>query len=297
MPNVPIEDIGGGGPKVFGLPIDRDLMFSNHKGIFKKRIEKRQRKLIVKLAFLKPFLKRGEKLLLVTTCYSPLGSPGQYLTGFIFIYLKRSLLVFTNMRVFHIPTTSNYKYRFSLAEIEYDGCSTIDLRGGVLNVLYAKFNKVEFFRKVAVRERRKLRSLLGTHIKPSGLKGAVSDRNFLCPRCAGSLIRGEYRCEHCQLKFKSKIKAVFLSILVPGGGYLYARQYLIGLLCALVEIFLLIYFAFSLLDTIRGISGSILYAVVTGAIYLALKTIALIHSTELLSEFIPATTRVDERVR
>ena len=229
MPIVPIEDIGGGGPKVFGLPIDRDLMFSNHKGIFKKRIEKRQRKLIVKLAFLKPFLKRGEKLLLVTTCYSPLSSLGQYLTGFIFVYLKRSLLVFTNMRVFHIPTTPNYKYRFSLAQIDYDGCSAIDLKGGLLSFVFARFNKIEFFRNVGISERRKLRSLLGTHIKSSGLKEAASDRNFLCPRCTDLLIRGEYRCEHCQLKFKSKIKAVLMSVIVPGGGYLYARQYLIGL--------------------------------------------------------------------
>lgn len=293
MPGVPIEEIGGGGPKIFGLPIDRDLMFSNHRGLFKKRIEKRQRKLIVKLAFLKPFLKRGEKLLLVTTCYSPLGSLGQYLTGFLFIYLKRSLLVFTNMRVFHVPTTPNYKYRHSLAQIDYNGCSAINLKGGVLNVVFARFNKIEFFRNVRVGERRKLRALLETHIKTRGLKEAMSGRNFLCPRCTRALVPGEYRCERCQLKFKSKVKAILMSVLVPGGGYLYARHYLLGLLCAAVEIFLLVYFVFALLDAIQGLSASIPYAVVTGAIYLTIKTIALIHSTELPSEFIPATARVE----
>ena len=47
------------GPQIFGLPIDREALFSNHKGIYKKRIEKRQRHLIVKMTFLKPFLKKG----------------------------------------------------------------------------------------------------------------------------------------------------------------------------------------------------------------------------------------------
>ena len=44
-------------PKVFGLPVDRDVLFSNHKNIHKKRIEKRQRKLFVKLGPLKPFFR------------------------------------------------------------------------------------------------------------------------------------------------------------------------------------------------------------------------------------------------
>ena len=98
---------------IFGLPVDPKVLFSNHKDIYKKRIEKRQRKLIIKLSFIRPFLKKNEQLLLITTGYSPLNSLAQYLTGFIFVYLKRSLFVFTNYRILHIPTTSKYKYRNS----------------------------------------------------------------------------------------------------------------------------------------------------------------------------------------
>ena len=46
------EPTGMLGPQIFGLPIDRETLFSNHKQVYKKRIEKRQRRLIVKLAFL-----------------------------------------------------------------------------------------------------------------------------------------------------------------------------------------------------------------------------------------------------
>ena len=292
MSYAPVDEIGGGGPKVFGLPVDPGLMFSNYKGIHKKRIEKRQRKLIVKLAFLKPFLKRGEKLLLVSTCYSPLGSLGQYLTGFVFIYLKRSLLVFTNRRILHVPTTPGYNYRQSLAQIDYDGCSAINLKRGVLNILYAKFNRVETFRNVAMSERRKIRALLQIHIKPRGLKTEFSKRNFLCPQCTRPLVQNSFKCEHCQLKFKSKFVAVLMAILLPGGGYFYARHYMIGLLSAAVEIFLLFYFGISLQDTIQGLSGSLLYAVVIGAIYLVIKIITVIHSTEFVSEYIPAKTKL-----
>ena len=111
------QPIGLQGPQIFGLPVDREVLFSNHKGIYKKRIEKRQRKLIVKLSFLKPFLKNNEHIQLVTTGYSPLNSLAQYLTGFIFIYLKRSLFVFTNYRILHIPATSSYKYNNSIAQV------------------------------------------------------------------------------------------------------------------------------------------------------------------------------------
>ena len=70
--------------QIFGLPVDRKTLFSNHKKVYKKRIEKRQRKLIIKLPFLKPFLKRGEHILMITTGYSPLASIAQYVTGFVF---------------------------------------------------------------------------------------------------------------------------------------------------------------------------------------------------------------------
>ena len=39
-----------------GLPFDADTMFADHKGVFKPRIEKKQRKLAGKLLFLKEFL-------------------------------------------------------------------------------------------------------------------------------------------------------------------------------------------------------------------------------------------------
>ena len=126
------------GSQIFGLPVDREILFSNYKGIYKKRVEKRQRKLIVKISFLKPFLKKGEHVLLVSTGYSPLNGLAQYLTGFVFVYLKRSLFVFTNYRILHIPATSSYNYKNSISQLVYAGCQSVELKGGTLMVEHVR---------------------------------------------------------------------------------------------------------------------------------------------------------------
>lgn len=98
--------------KVFGLPVDLAVIFSNYKNAYKKRIEKRQR------WFRSLFLEIDEKILQVTTGYSPTTIFEKMGVGWGFVYLKRSLLVFTDRRIFHVPTTEPRKtpskpsYRF-----------------------------------------------------------------------------------------------------------------------------------------------------------------------------------------
>jgi len=292
MADKAFEPTGMMGPQIFGLPVDKETLFSNHKKIYKKRIENRQRKLIVKLPFLKPFLKTGEKILLVSTGYSPITSLAQYATGFLFVYLKRSLFVFTNHRIFHVPTTPNYQFKDAIAQIYYDGCQSISLKGGTLVVQYAKFGKMEKFRAIALSERKKIRALLKS--KPfSGTKTQLGERFHLCPQCTRPLSIGKYVCESCQLKFKNKIVAYIIAIIFPGGGYFYTRHYLIGLLNAIVETFLLAYIAVTLQNVLNKIEGSLKYLAMMGAIYLAVKIISVIHSTHFINEFVPRKKQIE----
>jgi len=291
MADKTFEPTGIMGPQIFGLPVDRETLFSNHKKIYKKRIENRQRKLIVKLSFLKPFLKTGEKILQVSTGYSPIAFLAQYVTGFLFVYLKRSLFVFTNHRIFHVPTTPNYKFKQSLSQIYYAGCQSIELKGGTLVVQYAKSGKIEKFKAMALPERKKIRALLKQ--KPfSSTKSQVGERFHLCPQCTRLLTVAKYVCESCGLKFKNKILAYILAILFPGGGYFYTRNYLIGLLDAAVEIFLLVYIAVILQDVLNGVEGNMGKMLVLGAIFAAVKIISVIHSTHFVNEFIPRKKEV-----
>ena len=282
-------------PHIFGLPVDRNILFSNHKEVYKKRTEKRQRKLFVKIGSLKPFLRRNESILLVTTGYSPLNSPAQYLTGFVFSYLKRSIFVFTNQRIIHLPTTSTYKYKNSIAQIAYTGCQSIVMKGGTLIVQYAKFGRVEKFKAIAVRERKKIRALLKKNIPLSGTKGHLAGRIHLCPRCAHRLVEKKYECANCQLNFKSRLVAAILAILVPGGGYFYVRQFLIGALDAVLELFLLIYSVFLIRNFYDQVPVSMIYLVVIPLLFLYIKITAIIHSNHFTAEFIPTQKNIKPR--
>ena len=276
------------GSKIFGLPVDREILLSNHKNVYKKRVEKRQRKLIVKLAFLKPFLRNGEKILLITTGYSPLSSAAQYLTGFLFVYLKRAMYIFTNYRIFHIPVTATVSYKSSIAQIDYTGCKSIGLTGGTLVVQYAKYGKSDRFKSIAVSERKKIRALLKNTIPLSGTNNQLAARIHLCPKCTHSLVKGRYTCENCNLKFKSKRVAALSSIFIPGGGYFYIRHYLLGSINAVLEIFLLLYSAFLINHYINHVPVSLIHLVAAPLIFLYVKIAALFHSTHFIDEFIPA---------
>jgi hypothetical protein len=274
-------------PKVFGLPVDRKVLFSNHKDIYKKRIEKRQRKLFVKLGPIKPFLRRNEHIILVTTGYAPLNSLGQYLTGFAFSYLKRSLFVFTNQRIIHIPATTSYKYKDSLAQMAFAGCQSITLKRGTLIVQYANSGAIEKFKAIAAQERKKIRALLKKSIPLSGTKAQLAGRIHICPQCARRLTEKKYECSNCKLKFKSGLMAELLAIVIPGGGYFYVRHFLIGAIAAVLEIFLLIWSIMLLQDFHNQVPVNMLYLAGIPALYLYIKITAIIHSTHFIADFIP----------
>jgi hypothetical protein len=62
---------------------------------------------------------------------------------------------------------------------------------------------------------------------------------------------------------------------------------LIGVLDAIVEIFLLVYIAVALQNVLNNIKGGLMYLLVCCAIFLAIKTISVIHSVHFIQEFIP----------
>ena len=230
--------------------------------------------------------------MLVTTGYSPLSSLGNYLTGFAFSYLKRSLFVFTNLRIIHVPTTVSYKYKNSLAQIAYAGCQSITLKRGTLVVQYAKLRLVEKFKAIAVQERKKIRALLKKNIPTSGTRGHLAGRMHLCPRCGHRLAEKKFECAKCQLDFKGRFLGALLAILFPGGGYFYVRQYFIGAMAAVLELFLLIYSAFLIRDFHNQVPVNMIYLVAVPVSYLYVKITAIIHSNHFIAEFIPTKKNI-----
>ena len=269
----------------FALPLDREILFSNYKGDYKKGIEKRQTKLLKKTPFLKNFLNEDERILLITTGCSPTSFLEQLLTGWIFIYLKRSLLIFTNSRIFHIPTKRNYSYRNSIAQILYSDCKSIQIKGRKLIVEYKNGMKEKFL-YIARKEKRKIKALLPT-ISFEGPLSKTQKRTHLCPRCTADLDEGKYICENCYLEFKNKDEAKKISLIYPGGGYFYTRHPFLGISDAIVETILIILVILSLINMVKGVQGSGVNLFTFAILVVFEKALSVYHSNHFVKEFIP----------
>ena len=267
------------------LPLDREILFSNHKGTSKKRVEKRQKRLLKNVAFLKNFLKEDERILLITTGCSPASILEQFLTGWIFVYLKRSLFIFTNKRIFHVPTKRNYSYRHSIAHILYPDCDSIQLKGSKLVAVY-KNGKKEKFIYIARNERKKIKALLPT-LSFEGYLREIQKRVHLCPRCTKELEEEKYVCPYCFLEFKEKDKAKKISLIYPGGGYFYTRHPFLGISDAIVETILLVLVIVSFIDVTKGVKGSGIELFIFGIALVIEKAISVYHSNHFIKEYIP----------
>jgi hypothetical protein len=286
----PVGTIGVVQSKIFGLPVDRKVLFSNHKNVYKKKIEKRQRNLIIKLPFLKFFIRNTEKVLCVTTGHTPITVLEKLAIGWFFIYLKRCLLVFTDQRVLSFPTTPNYKYRNTVSEIPYGICNAIRMKGRNLVIEYKKTGAVEKFFSLARKEKKKITNLLKNITFKSAGSSAIK-RTSLCPRCVSVLAEKTRTCKGCELKFKTKLSATLLAIVLPGGGYFYVRQYFLGTMVALLEIALFSAAAIAINDFNSGIQINYLW-LITAPVLILEKIIAVIHAHIFIEDFIPKPRKI-----
>jgi hypothetical protein len=274
---------GLGGPHA--LPIDAGIMFADHKGVHKPRIEKKQLKLVEKVTFLKEFLEDGEQLLAVTTAVSPTSFLEQWTTGFIFVYVKRCILVFTDRRVFHIPTTSSFDYRGSVAEFRYGDLDSIAQKGSRLKVAYKSGNK-EVFLYIRGSERKKIRKLLQSTDLFSA-PGGAGERVHRCPKCTQTLEADRFDCPSCAKEFKSRTKARNLSLWLPGGGYFYTGHPYLGVIDAAVEILFLAVIISSLIPSAANPDGDLALAAIF-AVFLAIeKAITVYHANHFVKEYLP----------
>jgi len=166
------------------------------------------------------------------------------------------------------------------------------MSGKSLVVEYAKYGKEEKFIGIAGKEKNKIKQLLKTiHLEAE--EGEASKRTHLCPRCTNELSKDNYVCESCKLKFKTNAVAIIVSIIFPGGGYFFTRQYFLGIIAALTEIVLLIYLATSLVNTLNGAKNGIFSLAIYSFAILFVKAISILHSLDFIKEFIPKKKKVN----
>lgn len=278
---------------IFGLPVDRQVIFSNHKQLYRKRIEARQRNLIIKVSFIDFFLSCDEKIIFLTTGYSPVSVLEQIVAGPAFLYFNRALFVFTNKRIFHIPTYFSHSYRHSLSQIPYSDCLKMSVKGRSL-VIHYKNGDEEIFPYIGRLERKKIIALFRS-ISPDRQKNLKGQRQYICPRCARLLPTETACCPGCNLKFKNRHQATLRSILLPGGGYFYSRYRLAGVLVGLIEILIFDWFIFSYRLFAQGFGKGLPMMSLSLIILVILKVIAATHANLIVQQPIPECTSFERR--
>jgi len=288
--------------EIFGLCVNTGIAFSNHKGVYKKGVEKRQRKLLENIGYIKPFLDDGEQILLVTNGSSPMSLLEQLFTGSIIYYLKRSHFIFTNKRIFHVPVklpifflSPMGRYRDSISQILYSDCEFIKQKGRTLKVKY-KSGKKESFYHIEGKEKKKAKVLLQS-VSLAGKPSVFERRMHLCPRCQGMLIQNHFECPHCELLFKSKKEAMKISVWCPGGGYFYTRHPVLGVFDAISEAFIMFAICVNAVDALKGFEGAVAGIVIFGIALIIEKIGTISHSNHFLKEFIPVDKDVVPFVR
>lgn len=271
---------------IFGVPVDRKTIFSDYKGNYKSRIEKRQRKLIVKTTFIKFFLHHDERIRCLTTGYSPITAVEQLLTGLAFLLFKRAIFVFTDKRILHIPTRFNRSSFSAISQIMYEDCKNIRLKGRTLCVTYNN-GKEDQFPYIGRKERRKLKVLLSNHLLKPKAFGQFNKRVHLCPSCTNILNPQNTICPTCKLDFKSAWQARIRSYLIPGGGYFYSHHRLFGALIGAAEIAVLLKLAIDWIAVNQGLAVNLGLTAVLLAGLLGEKLIAAFHAQQLIQNFIP----------
>lgn len=266
-----------------GLPINRDIMFSNHKGVYKKGVEKRQAKLLKKVPFIKSFLMEGEEIQTITTGCSPITVLEQLLMGWVVFYVKRSLFVFTDKRIFHIPAKTDFSYRSSIAQVAYWDCKSIKIKGRSLVVEYADGKKEKFY-YMAAKEKKKLKTLF-KDMSFADYQAKTEKRVHLCPRCTEKLEADRYTCSNCDLEFKNKEKARKISILFPGGGYFYTGHPFLGLGDAITETVLIILLVTAIADALKQSAYEGGFFI--GILLIIEKIITVYDSNKFIDEYIP----------
>ncbi len=271
---------------IFGLPVDTRILFSNHKGLYKRRIEKNKTNLLRKLGFLAQFLDADEKIVFVTTGCSPYTTLEQLTAGALWVMLlKRALFVFTNKRLLHIPTTWRFDYRGSIAQILYQDCRRLHVKGGRLVAEYHNGRKEKFL--YIPRCDRAVIKHFRFSTSEFDRRSENPQRNHLCPNCAQVLPARTVVCPACGLEFKNRATGLTRSVLVPGGGYFYTGHPFLGVGDALGEAYLLILALVSLGLALLGDGEAMFTFLVFLAALTIEKLVTIYHSNSFLAEFIP----------
>lgn len=279
-----------------GFPVDTAVCFSDHKGTYKKGIEKRQLTWLGKLApLLRTLLQPGEKVLMTSPACSPM-SPLEFLTtGWVIYYIKRCQLVVTDRRILELAVRHDFSPRFSACEIEHGGVAEARVTSFLSRSLKLRYRGggQDEFQQLDSSTSARLKAVLPPLLVRAMGTSATTGRQHVCPRCAARLREAE-RCPRCFLEFKTHAKALKYSLLFPGGGYFYTGHPFIGAGDAVVELMLLVLVVVALVDLAAGreAADNMVALAVFGVALVIEKVLSVYHARHYVKEYLPVDATI-----
>jgi hypothetical protein len=280
---------------LYGLPVDPRLLFAGENDAATKRSQVRKTRLLEKMSFLRKFLQEDERVLFATTAFASC-TLGEILTIGAVSHdsLKGVAFVFTDRRLFYVPTNWRHEYRGSVAEVLYSDCKSILVKDEALVLEYIS-GKTEKYPGVPHADG-PLIMQIPMNADSSSPADDVStystarERHHLCPKCTQALPPNVRTCPFCGLKFKYEREAVLQAIVLPGGGYFYANHLVMGMVACIVENYLMILMLMGALGMVqRRLDAKLL--LLTTALMVAEKIISCYHARRFMVEFIPGDVK------
>ena len=218
-----------------GLAIREDLLFSDAKGQPSDSRRRKAEAILEKWRDVLPSLLEPNETIfyVVRNCQAPVSPLEQFFLGVYAYSVTSTALVLTNLRILHLGITSRGEWRRILKSVRWGDLSDAKIKGLISRVLDLKYanGKKERYWRIAGRDGKKIRAIL-TAVLPASRAEATAAQGMVsqCPDCRVALTPQIYRCGGCGLTFKDEKTFLRRTILIPGGGYLYAGFTTLGIL-------------------------------------------------------------------
>ena len=235
-----------------GVSIREDVLYTNAKGEPDDRSRKNAEDALADLRDLLPGLLEPNEAILyvIKSCQAPIGALEQLFLGWYVYRVTATRLVFTNSRLLHFGLGSGGKWNRTLKSVRWGDVSEARVKGWInrlLELRYANGKKEKYWR-LRRKDGQKAKVILAAALPLSrGESTPAQGFQSLCPDCRAPLTAGNYQCGGCGLKFKDEKTLLRRTLLIPGGGYLYAGITFLGVVAFITEGIFTLGLIFSLL--------------------------------------------------
>ena len=289
------------------VPIREDTLFTDHAGDEKKGIRKRAEKTLDEhQELLRRLLEREETVLYVARAQAPVGLLEQVTFGWYTYYVTSVVLVVTNRRLLHLLVTRDGKWKKSLRAVRWGDLTEAQVKSWLsptLELVY-RSDKKEKYWGLRREDAKKLKLLVSALLPAStGEATAAQGAASLCPRCFVGLTLGLYQCPKCNLTFKDEKTMVQRSLLIPGGGYFYTRQWFLAIgdfIAEAVILWLLIVSVALVIGVVKPppaapgeaapLAANLAVVGIVGGILAVEKWFTIRHCRRFIREYIPQET-------